>query len=1395
MSLAHLEAILLQQPAIEDCAVLSRVTESGVTDCLTYVVASRLISCGPLCKDLAELVPDGVRMGGVVQVSNIQRDAHGDVDEGVLHRIVVIDGDLEERVKSTLRSLPGIKQFDLKIAERIPSVARLHLSDILPAIDSWQKTNARAPKQRTDDETTTRKPAQKMAFISGSNLVAEPLSTTLPATLERACHVAPKNGVVFSGNKPHRKSYAELRARSQRILGGLRARRVEPKQVVLIFVDDNWDFLSAIWACLLGGVVPLPIGVSNSTAKEMALTKLTGVWREFNRPPTLVNARVRTEWFEQSSSFRGRLLSIEDLERCDPHLDAHRSKPNDLALLLLTSGSSGTPKAVKHSHQSILNRTRATIQTNHFTQADCSLNWMPLDHVGGLVMFHLRDVYAACNQVHVETNYVLQSPRRWLDLLTEYRATNTWAPNFAFGLINGQLTPETNGPWDLSSVRFIMNAGEPIIDRTVKQFMKSLASFGLRGDVLHPAWGMSETASAVIFSKSFDVHSLAGDGSTVPVGKPVPGLSVRVVDPHDRVLAEGETGSLQVKGAMLTPGYYRHPDATRQLFGPDGWLRTGDLAVIRNAQVTIIGREKDAIILNGINYANYEIEQLVSNVEGVSPGQSIVIAVRDPSDDSEGIALFFVPDGQPSDQQLLRTMQSIRSRLANAIGLHPKVLLPIDASDIPRSSIGKIQRSRLAERLADGELDAVLKRMDLLQENRNTIPDWFFKPIWCRQNARRASDQTSGGFLIFADRGGIADVLSKKLKATKTPYALIEIGTKFQRLASYHFRLDPDNLEHYSRLLSILSERNFHIGQIVHLWSHEDDPQDVATLDELLRLQKQGLYSVLHLVQAIDAHRNANGHRPDMTSIELIVVTKNAQAVQSAESNRYVHAGLIGLVHTIDAEFEYLGCRHVDLPSASNEDNASALFDERFMFSDEREIAYRDGKRWVARLQRLPFDRAKNDPPFKRHGMYLMTGGLGGIGMKLSAYLLREYDANLLIVGRTDLDAEKQHAEPFDAKTTQRRERLQELQAMGGQVEYVCVDLGGTRKLQDIVEQTESIWDCQLHGILHLAGVDNAKLLIHQDRQTLNDILRPKLAAISLSKLLASRSDCFFVGFSSVIARFGGVTMGAYAAANRFLEHLITHLKSRGFPAYCYGWSSWENLGLSSDFQGSDLLRAKGYMPISVSDGIRSLLIGYRHDVGLLIVGLDGTNRHIRRYVDRAPFAVQELVARCIVEDSSDQPSASIQIPDRYGNMAECKIQKRRGAEGQIENQASPVVTSDNSTKRSALRDAENAVFDVWSKTLGLHEIGARDNFFDLGGNSVLLMQVSADLERSFGKPIRVTDLFEHPTVESLAQYLAEPAATVDSSLIASHAIGVARRDRIRSRRRKKQDRAKRGRP
>ena len=368
--------------------------------------------------------------------------------------------------------------------------------------------------------------------------------------------------------------------------------------------------------------------------------------------------------FQRSNLTNLEIKTCLGLQDNQPDLHWHHSQPNDLALLLLTSGSTGTPKGVTLTHRQILYRAAISAQRHQTNRDSVSINWLPLDHVSGIAQFHVRDIYSGCQQIHAPTEMFLQDPVKWLDWIDLYKVNISWAPNFAYGLVNNHQKRILQGNWDLSSMQIFLNAGEAIAPQTARRFMELLIPHGLPKTAMHPAWGMSETAGAVVYS---DRYSLADDDSQfVETGTPGPDLSIRIVDEQNQVVSEEVIGSLQIKGEMVTSGYYQNPEANKTAFTEDGWFNTGDLGFIREGRLTIAGRSKNVIIINGLNYYCHEIEAVVEDIAGIEVSYTAACGFRLTNEDTERLAIFFHPlDSQHN--KLSELINQIRGTLVREI--------------------------------------------------------------------------------------------------------------------------------------------------------------------------------------------------------------------------------------------------------------------------------------------------------------------------------------------------------------------------------------------------------------------------------------------------------------------------------------------------------------------------------------------------------------------------------------------------------------------------------------------------------------------------------------------------------------------------------------------------------
>ncbi|MFF4056608.1 AMP-binding protein [Streptomyces sp. NPDC001668] len=548
--------------------------------------------------------------------------------------------------------------------------------------DDGRYPAALAPASRADDHGQRGASASDALAVLHGGPLPPPPADTLGEALLRATRTG--HGVVLIDGEgtAARRSYTELYDDALHTLAGLAAAGPPPGAPVILRTADSADLLTAFWACVLGGLVPLPVppGTDEAGLGE-AVAAVGEAWLLTDDVPGPLPPGLR------------RLGPIGALRQGRPGRPVE-ALPDDLAVLTLTSGSAGRPKAVPLTHRHVLARAHATAVARGLDATTRSLNWMPLDHVSGIVMFHVRDVFLGCHQVHVDTEWVRADPLRWLDLADAERIDTTWAPNRTFALVADRIDEQPDRSWDLSGLRYIMNGGEAVRDRTTRRFVAALAPHGLPPGAVHPGWGMPETASGVV-----DSVFRPGDGPPrrhVPVGVPHPGVSVRVVGEDGRVLPVGAVGRLQVTGVPVVDAYLEGGVPRPAPRSADGWLVTDDLAFVADGELTVTGRADGVIELNGALYHGHEIEDAVDQLPCVRPSFTVARACAADGAGPEGLAVFFSPRaGVPAREAEALVRERLRRRFG-ADGAHVEALME---HELPRTATGKLRRSVLAARL------------------------------------------------------------------------------------------------------------------------------------------------------------------------------------------------------------------------------------------------------------------------------------------------------------------------------------------------------------------------------------------------------------------------------------------------------------------------------------------------------------------------------------------------------------------------------------------------------------------------------------------------------------------------------------------------------------------------
>jgi acyl-CoA synthetase (AMP-forming)/AMP-acid ligase II/thioesterase domain-containing protein len=1386
-----LKEALLRDPSVKDCAVCARKNIYDENELVTYIVSLGTWNVDKIRTHLLSFVAPSALPSVYVPVTTIPLTSGGEVDRRALEKVEVIDNSVVRAWERSLASLPDIREAAVVVNScEHNSPNRIHLDKLLPvkSLSSGRIFGSQAKCSELESdaaETLSSANAHEMrlSISHGETLIIPPeMPAILADVLEYAARHYPNNGVLYiaADLAEARQSYLSVLEYARRIMTGLREAGLRPGDKVILQLTKNENCVEAFWGCVLGGFVPIPIGVPPSYGAVNPLTaKLTNAWKMFGHPMILSESGLRIPLQvlgEQLELVNFRVCVVEQLLEHAPAEGITRVRPDDVALILLTSGSTGLPKGVQLTHRNLISRAAAIVQQYGFSHADVSLNWMPLDHVGGIVMFHLQDVYNGCNQLHVETDVIMQAPLLWMDLIHKHRVTVTWAPNFAFAMVNNQASKFRQHHWDLSSLRFILNAGEAIVSRTARRFLQLLQPFGLPQTAMHPAWGMSETCSAVTFADQFTLQNTSDDSAFVELGFPIPGFSMRVVDGECRVVSEGEHGRLQVKGLSVTQGYYNRPHLDSDVFD-DGWFETGDMAYIRNGQLTIVGRTKDVIIINGINYYSHEVEAVVEEIDAVEVSYTAACGVRRSQADTEQLAIFFSPrvNGEYDVYALIR---EIRALVFHKVGIAPDYIIPLNREQIPKTSIGKIQRSQLRQQLEAGEFDYLVKQLDLGLENAKTIPDWFHQRTWRVKKTGQLRDSLpAGNWLIFVDELGLGDSLIRELVRAKRSVVRIENGNSFAVVNSSSYQINAGDANDYRKLFAVLDQSGWRPDEIVHLWTYGPDSTDRSNTSSFDQALDEGAFSLLHLFHRL-VERSARTTR-------LTVLSSHSQPAPDREIY-CERAAVRGLLKGFAQENCWIRCYHIELPGQGTKSERRAIVNELRSSREDLEVLYTDRQRMVTKLQRVRFSPLKEPvAPFREDAFYLISGGLGGIGFNIARHLLTNWNAKLVLIGRSKLSSEigEVGLSEWAWEMEEKRGRLQELKQLG-EVMYEVANVEDLAAVSVAVERGKEKWDCELGGVLHLAGLSTERLIIEETTEGLKDVLAPKLqGARVLRSILGGDKQKLFISFSSALTLQGAMGMSAYSAANEVLECFAYAEQARGFSHYCLAWSLWESVGMSRRYSLKSAYGARGLTAISVPQGINALLLALYHDISHLIVGLNSASAAIRCQVVDQRCETQSLYGYFTSEERSSivERIKAIKVSDRFGTRTTimpnwlsempitesgaidlAKLSARASAEGGRKRE-----------KAEPRTQKERDIVALWKEVLGIEDVGIHDDFFAIGGHSILAAQLMAAIRGRFRKDLPLKVLLEQPTVSHLAAVLGgDEAASSNSSLVAINASG-----------------------
>jgi acyl-CoA synthetase (AMP-forming)/AMP-acid ligase II/acyl carrier protein len=429
------------------------------------------------------------------------------------------------------------------------------------------------------------------------------------------------------------------------------------------------------------------------------------------------------------------LICSEEIDSADANAwQMPALRPDTLALLQYTSGSTGEPRGVMVTHGNIMaNEEMIRRKFGHHSQSSVA-GWLPIYHDMGLIGNLLQPLYLGTTTVLMPSTSFLQKPVRWLSAISRFRARVTGAPNFAFDLCVRAVTEEQKATLDLSCLELLYNGSEPIDARALDRFATTFRECGLRREALYPCYGMAEATLLCTGGRSgagphyleVDAEALAcghnqpATDSTrkrltlVSCGESVPGQDLRIVEPSSRtVLRDGAVGEIWLRGPHVTAGYWRKEDNTRELFnarladGDGPFLRTGDLGFVHDGELYVAGRIKDVIIIRGRNHYPQDIERTIeASHPALQPGACAAFAVTVEGTEQLAVAVE-LRRGALKSLDSAAVIGAIRGTVMEIHELAVRAVALLKPLTLPKTSSGKLQRHRAKSCFLDATLDSV----------------------------------------------------------------------------------------------------------------------------------------------------------------------------------------------------------------------------------------------------------------------------------------------------------------------------------------------------------------------------------------------------------------------------------------------------------------------------------------------------------------------------------------------------------------------------------------------------------------------------------------------------------------------------------------------------------------
>lgn len=609
------------------------------------------------------------------------------------------------------------------------------------------------------------------------------------------------------------------------------------------------------------------------------------------------------------------------------------------------------------------------------------------------------------------------------------------------------------------------------------------------------------------------------------------------------------------------------------------------------------------------------------------------------------------------------------------------------------------------------------------------LSDWTYITSWKSAMAIPfESKELAKGelWLIFADELGFGRNFGEFLKSEGVEIVEVSRGNTFNKISANQYVINAADKQDYIKLIDDIVKTGKKISKILHLWSVTGNCKDTSRLEFMHKCQENGFYSMLYLAQAL------GGKNLDYR-LRIAAVTDNMQYICGEQNSQPEKSTIIGPCKVIPREYTNISCQSIDiiLPSESAAwgKTIKKVIAEITAETPEFIVALRGSARWIQTYEKLKIEPREETNLASNGATYLITGGLGGLGLAMANYMSKKAKSNFILTRRSPFPVREdwqsylaEHGE--DDKTTRKIRQLIEIEKNGSKVMTASVDVTDIEQMRKLKSRAEAEFGA-INGIIHAAGIADNGLISDKKFETAKKVLSPKVTGtVVLDEVFKNSSLDYMVLFSSSSAVLGNAGFVDYCAANTFLDAYAQHKNnnSQNFTV-AINWDEWAEVGMAAENNTKNVIKNK----VTLKEGLTLL----------------------DRIVTAKPSSE-------VIVSSGDFSKMLSNIREFLLSSLNGRTIKEKGAKAENNRPEIKTPFKEPSNKE------EEYIAEIWHDLLGIYPIGVDDDFFDLGGDSLLATTLISELAKSFHQTVSLQSFFENATIAQLAKMVQADSESED---------------------------------